>query len=67
MDQKTKDWIEQHAKLLERLSEIEPTVKFGTIVIRKERGRVAGLDTCQITREEFAVRPQKRDTDEKPI
>lgn len=54
MDEKIEDWIEQHAELLERLSEIEPTVQFGTIIIRKDKGRIAGLDTCQITRVEFA-------------
>lgn len=53
MDKKTQNWIGAHAELLRRLSEIEPPVKFGTIVIRKHEGRVVGLDTCQVTREEF--------------
>ncbi|MBA7661880.1 hypothetical protein ES703_69900 [subsurface metagenome] len=67
MDRITGEWVEAHAELLERLSQIEPNIAFGTITIRKHRGRVAGLDSCRITREEFDVRPQKRDTDEKPI
>ena len=67
MDQITQDWIVEHMELLSRLSKIEPRVKFGTIIIRKHGGRIAGLDSCRITREEFDVRPQKRHTDEKPI
>ncbi|MBA7608322.1 hypothetical protein ES703_15499 [subsurface metagenome] len=67
MDQITQDWILDNTALLSRLSEIEPKVKFGTIIIRKEKGRVIGLDTCCVTREQFDPRPQKRDTDEKAI
>ncbi len=67
MNQMMHDWILDNKELLSRLSEIEPRVKFGTIIIRKHDGRIVGVDSCQITREEFDVRPQKRDTHEKAI